>query len=160
MSEMTSGWATTDLDTTIGQDKKYSWREVKCDRQGALSKGWPLSDEFSLPEKLLATSLLQPYAIYWQLEDRPCERSTSPGQSQYCAEFEEQKKAFSVIAADQLVRYTNEFVISRNGQIVDHDKDLSILTNRFFTRSGTVPVYITRVGGPLQVTLRTPPRRR
>jgi hypothetical protein len=155
MSEITSNWATIDL------DKEYSWSAFPCARQNAARDGWPLSDDYSLPQRLLIASQLQRYPTLWQPVSSICPKEIPERpQSQSSAEFEEQKKAFLRIPTGQLVQYRNEFIVSRDGHIVDHDEDLSALTNRFFSRSGSVPVYITRVGGPLQVTLRTPPRRR
>ena len=71
-------------------------------------------------------------------------------------EFEEQKAAFKNIPSECFEPYRGRFVATRNGEIVDSDDDLTALTRRFFREHGDVPVYITRVGEPMHVTLRTP----
>jgi hypothetical protein len=81
-------------------------------------------------------------------------------QPQREAEFDKQKQAFQRIPAAELECYKNQFIVSHNGQVVDHDEDLSALTNRYFARSGDVPVYITRIGEPIKITLRAPLARR
>ncbi len=67
-------------------------------------------------------------------------------------EFERQRNAFLTIPKADLFRYAGEFVLSRDGQVVDHDRDLIALTSR----SGTAPVYITRVGEDLEMGIATP----
>jgi hypothetical protein len=65
--------------------------------------------------------------------------------------FEIQKKAFQEIPARVLAQYEHQFVISRDGQIIDSDFDLPTLTRRFFKRRRRSSVYITRVGGTAAV---------
>ena len=76
-------------------------------------------------------------------------------QHRHDTEFDQQKQAFQRIPVEELERYKNQFVVSLNGRVVDHDEDLSTLTNRFFAGSGDIAVYITRIGEPIQITLRT-----
>ena len=73
-------------------------------------------------------------------------------------EFERQKAEFEAIPADILAVYTNQFVVSVDGQIVDCDKDLRALTFRYFSQHGKdAPTYITHVGSPRRrVTFDTP----
>lgn len=59
--------------------------------------------------------------------------------------FEIQKAAFMAIPPLMLVPYSGQWVVSRDGQIVDSDHDLQELSRRFFDANGTVSVYITRV---------------
>jgi hypothetical protein len=67
-------------------------------------------------------------------------------------EFERQRDAFLAIPEADLLRFAGEFVLSRDGRIVDHDRDLVALTSR----SGTAPVYITRAGEDLEMGIDTP----
>lgn len=71
-------------------------------------------------------------------------------------EFDRQKEAFSGISPELLEPHKGRFVASRNGEIVDSDDDLTVLTGRFFREHGDVPVYITKVGEPIQATIKTP----
>lgn len=71
-------------------------------------------------------------------------------------EFWLEKQAFLFIPPSDLRIYEGEFVATRNGQVVDHDADLSALTDRFFTRFGDVPVYIAFVGDEPQEYLPSP----
>lgn len=72
------------------------------------------------------------------------------------SDFERQKAAFKAIPPLIRERYRGQFIASYNGAIVDCDVDLPSLTNRFFSKYGDVPVYITRIGGRQRVLLRTP----
>ena len=72
------------------------------------------------------------------------------------SEFERQKEAFQNIPHESLTGYLGEFVVSRDGEIIDHDSDLVRLGRRFFGQYGDIAVYIARVGDPIQVTIRTP----
>jgi hypothetical protein len=63
-----------------------------------------------------------------------------------------QRDAFLAIPKADLLRYAGEFVLTRDGRVVDHDRDLVALTSR----SGTAPVYITRVGEDIEVGIDTP----
>ena len=74
--------------------------------------------------------------------------------------FERQKAAFQAIPPIILVPYSGEWVVSRDGQIVDHDTDLQVLSNRFFTAHGDVDVFIIKVGQRRSSRIRTPFRRR
>jgi|SRR5581483_775052 len=57
-------------------------------------------------------------------------------------EFLHQQKAFLDIPPLMLSPYRGEFVVSHNGEILDHDRDLVTLTRRFFSQHGDIPVYI------------------
>ena len=52
--------------------------------------------------------------------------------------------------------YQDEFVIFYNGDILDHDLDLAVLTERFFSRHPDVPAIIKKLGHPTTVTIDTP----
>lgn len=71
-------------------------------------------------------------------------------------EFQEQEHAFHRILPLDLVPYAGEYVVSRDGRIVDHDVDLPTLTNRFFSRYGDLPVYITKIGEEESEAIDTP----
>ncbi len=71
-------------------------------------------------------------------------------------EFWLEKQAFKMIPKRQLARYEGMFVASMNGHIVDSDANLEALTDRFFTRFGDVPVYMTQVGQELELRIDTP----
>jgi hypothetical protein len=71
-------------------------------------------------------------------------------------EFQRQKEAFNNIPPAILEPYQGRFVAVRNGEIVDSDIDLATLTGRFFHQYGDVPVFITKVGESIQVTIHTP----
>jgi hypothetical protein len=71
-------------------------------------------------------------------------------------EFRRQKRAFEAILPAQLSQYSGQFVISKDGQILDHDLDLVSLTNRFFGQHRDAQVYITRVGGMPEIRIDTP----
>lgn len=71
-------------------------------------------------------------------------------------EFRQQKDAFKRIPPHVLVSYRGQFVASCNGEIVDSDENLAELTRRFFGEHGDVPVYMTRVGEPIRITISTP----
>jgi hypothetical protein len=77
-------------------------------------------------------------------------------QTQGNTEYEQQKQAFEAIPPKVLARYHGRFVVSRNGRIVDSDHDLVTLGRRFFGKNGDVPAYITKVGGPIEIRIRTP----
>jgi hypothetical protein len=76
--------------------------------------------------------------------------------SQYDLEFEQQKRLFERLSPEELEPYQGEFVASRNGRIVGHDTDIVALTSWFFAEHGNVAVYMTRIGEPVRITLRTP----
>ena len=61
-------------------------------------------------------------------------------------EFWLEKRAFEAIPRTHLTQYEGMFVASHNGRIVDSDAKLEVLTDRFFTRFGDVPVYMTKSG--------------
>lgn len=71
-------------------------------------------------------------------------------------EFWNQKQAFLALPPAVLRPYVDQFVIAHNGQILDHDPNLQVLTSRFFRQVGDLPVYITRIGGDLEVRIDTP----
>ena len=71
-------------------------------------------------------------------------------------EFRDQEQAFLDIPPLILAQYQGEFVVSQNGQIIDHDFDLPTLTYRFFTSHDDVPVYITKIGEDVEETIETP----
>lgn len=60
--------------------------------------------------------------------------------------FEKQKLAFKSIPTQSLEPFLGQFVVSRNGTVVDHDTDLVALNLRVIERYGNLPVYITRLG--------------
>lgn len=71
--------------------------------------------------------------------------------------FLEQKEAYEDIPPLGKIRYKGQYVVSQNGQIVDHDADLVALTRRFFGQFGEhTAVYITRVGGGTPEVFDTP----
>ncbi len=61
--------------------------------------------------------------------------------------FLKQKEAFERIPPLDKIRYKGQYVVSQNGQIVDHDADLVALTRRFFGHGERTAVYITKIGG-------------
>lgn len=69
-----------------------------------------------------------------------------PSASQQEIEFQQQKDAFLDIPPQNLAQYQDQYVVSHNGEILDHDQDLPTLTARFFTAHGDIPVYISKVG--------------
>jgi hypothetical protein len=71
-------------------------------------------------------------------------------------EFERQKTAFQRIPRSVLRRYKGQYVVAHNGQIVDHDANLTVLGQRFFDSHGDIAVYITRVDKTKPVKIRTP----
>jgi hypothetical protein len=71
-------------------------------------------------------------------------------------EFWQQKQAFLALPSAMLAAYTGEFVIVRNGQILDHDRSLPALTSRFFRQVGDMAVYISRIGGESELRIDTP----
>lgn len=72
------------------------------------------------------------------------------------SEFERQRNAFLAVPKADLLRYTGQFVLSRDGRIVDHDRDLGALTRRSVQRFGTAPVYITKAGEDFEINIETP----
>jgi|SRR6185295_16922828 len=70
--------------------------------------------------------------------------------------FELQKTAFEAIPPLLLCQYFGKWVVSKDGQIVDSDKDLQKLSGRFFGVNGRVDVYICRVGIEEPTLIRTP----
>lgn len=62
-------------------------------------------------------------------------------------EFRRQKDAFLSIPPLLRSPYQGQYVVSRNGEIVDSDFDLLELSRRFFGAHGDVPVYIAKVDG-------------
>jgi hypothetical protein len=79
-----------------------------------------------------------------------------PSLSQAELEFEQQKEAFLAIPPLFLAQYQNQFVVSRNGEILDQDPDLPTLTGRFFAQHEDLPVYIAKVGDTIRATIDTP----
>jgi hypothetical protein len=73
--------------------------------------------------------------------------------------YEIQKAAFSRIGRLFLYPYSGQWVVSRDGHIVDSDSDLQALSRRFFEANGDVDVYITKVGVAQASRIRTPFRR-
>ncbi len=71
-------------------------------------------------------------------------------------EFKQQEQAFRRILPLELVAFAGEYVVSRDGSIVDHDVDLPTLTNRFFSQYGDVPVYVTKIGEEESEVIDTP----
>jgi len=71
-------------------------------------------------------------------------------------EFEEQKREFKKILPLILEQYRGLYIAVRKGEIVDSDADLDMLTNRFFTGHGDVPVYVTKVGEEMEEVIDTP----
>lgn len=76
--------------------------------------------------------------------------------SQTEIEFHEQKEAFSNIPPIILAQFHNQFVVSHNGEILDHDSDLPTLTSRFFPQHEDLPVYVAKVGDTIRATIATP----
>ena len=71
-------------------------------------------------------------------------------------EFERQRAAFLAIPKAELRRYAGEFVLSKDGAIVDHDPTMGELTRRSVERFGSAPVYFTKVGEDVEVRIDTP----
>lgn len=71
-------------------------------------------------------------------------------------EFWFEKQAFGMIPKDRLTQYEGMFVASKDGNVVDSDANLEALTDRFFTKFGDVPVYMTRIGREPEVRVDTP----
>ena len=71
-------------------------------------------------------------------------------------EYEKQRDAFLAIPSAVLSQFLGEYVLSRDGKIVDHDLCLSNLTRRSVERFGAGPVYVTKVGGDLEASIDTP----
>jgi len=80
----------------------------------------------------------------------------SPTMTQAEKEFSEQKAAFGGIPPLLLVPFTGEYVVSHNGEILDHGPDLPTLTARFFEAHGDMPVYITKIGEEVDDRFDTP----
>jgi len=82
--------------------------------------------------------------------------SGQPGGTEGSAEsdFARQKRLYLAIPEQERKRYWGRFVVSHNGAIMDDDSDLVELSRRFFREHGKVPVYITRIGKP--VNMRSP----
>jgi hypothetical protein len=70
-------------------------------------------------------------------------------------QFEEQKRLFEQIPPLFLEPYRGLFVISHNGQIVDADEDLDVLTSRFIAEHGNVPMFLGKIGGQLREVIDT-----
>jgi hypothetical protein len=71
-------------------------------------------------------------------------------------EFELQKDAFEAIPPIILAQYQGQFVVSRDGRILDSGNDLPELTKRFFDKHGKVHVYITRIPPAIPEQVLTP----
>lgn len=71
-------------------------------------------------------------------------------------EFSEQKEAFLAIPPLLLAEYRGEYVVSHNGEILDHDTDLPTLTRRFYEQHGDIAIYIDKVNGLITATIDTP----
>jgi hypothetical protein len=70
--------------------------------------------------------------------------------------FSLQRERFLRTPKGDLLRYAGAFAPAKDGQIVDHDNDLSALTRRSVERFGNDPVYITKVGGDFEASIDTP----
>lgn len=71
-------------------------------------------------------------------------------------EYWTQKQAFLLIPKDQRLRYSGQFVVARDGRIMDSDADLATLVNRFFSRFGDAPAYVTKIDGAIDFHIATP----
>lgn len=76
------------------------------------------------------------HGIKVKLQDTPTQEERA---------FREQREAFLAIPPLLLAPYQGQFVVSRNGEILDSDNDLPTLTKRFFGQRGDIQVYITQV---------------
>lgn len=76
--------------------------------------------------------------------------------SQEELEFQQQKDAFGDISPIILAQFHGHFIVSHNGEILDHDQDLPTLTARFFSQHGDMPVFITKIGEELEDRFDTP----
>jgi len=70
--------------------------------------------------------------------------------------FREQREAFLAIEPLFLAQYQGQFVVSRDGEIEDHDFDLPALTDRFFSQNPDASVYISKVGSAAPEVIATP----
>ena len=61
--------------------------------------------------------------------------------------FERQKSAFLAIPPLMLVPFSGQWVVSVDGTIRDSDRDLQVLSKRFFDANGDIDVYIAKLGG-------------
>jgi len=61
-------------------------------------------------------------------------------------EFWLERVEFATIPKGQLEQYRGQFVASRHGEIKCSDTDLESLADKFFTKFGDVPVYMTKIG--------------
>jgi hypothetical protein len=132
---------------------QFDWNKQRRNRGGWGSEIWPFS---SIRSK--TTTSQQPSR--WNVEPSAY---VSEGKivaidepSTEDLEFEQQKAAFKKIPPLILAQYQGQFVASRNGEIVDSDKTLAVLTRRIFAVSEDVAVYITKIGEPVHVTISTP----
>jgi hypothetical protein len=76
-------------------------------------------------------------------------------------EFNQQKEAFLKRMVEEplyLTPYRGKFIAARDGHIVESDDGLAIVTDRFFSRFGDVPVYIGRIDGKRKVSIDSPNR--
>ncbi len=69
------------------------------------------------------------------------------------SEFERQKRAYENLPPEVLAQYHGQFVAAHNGVILESDNNFQALTQRFVRNHGYIPVYITKVGGKLRVTI-------
>jgi hypothetical protein len=69
-----------------------------------------------------------------------------------------EKDAFVAQQADLRQRYPGEYIAMHNGQVLDHDRDLSELHRRVYVAIGTVTVLLKQVDQPVDrdLFLRSP----
>ena len=69
-----------------------------------------------------------------------------------------EKRAFAVQQMDLQQRYPGEYVAMHDGQVIDHDADLSALHRRVQASVGNVPVLLKQVNQPVdrELLLRSP----
>lgn len=70
--------------------------------------------------------------------------------------FRIQRDAFLKIPPLIKQQYRGEYIISKDGAIVDHDSDIDRLTERFFGNQRPVDVFITLINGETEAALDTP----
>jgi hypothetical protein len=71
-------------------------------------------------------------------------------------EFSREKFFFETLTSRELDQYRGTYVAVHGQRIVDSDRDLYVLTNRFFSTYGHVPVYITFIGRKPQHLIPSP----
>lgn len=93
---------------------------------------------------------------HWRFPPNPGTARSAESLTFSEVEFWLEKQAFLSLPPTALAQYMGEFVVVHNGQILDHDPDLRVLTNRFFHQVDDMPVYITKVGDQLELRIDTP----